>query len=130
MVLLLILAWSASAQTNAFDPESAYTPRQIEGWRVLVNQKLLVDTSLCDRTLKVLSIQLFQITRVVPEPALAKLRQIPIWVELDDPQFPCMCYHESRDWLETHGVNPAKTGAVELANPSCAATAITSATTP
>src|ERR1039457_4949108 len=28
-----------------------------------------------------------------------------------------MCYHESRDWLSTHGVNPDKTGAVELANP-------------
>ena len=28
-----------------------------------------------------------------------------------------MCYHESREWLSTHGVNPDKTGAVELANP-------------
>jgi hypothetical protein len=115
-VLLAALALSVQAQTNAFDPGSAYTPRQIEGWKVLVNQKLLADPNLCDRTIKVLSTQLFQITRVVPGPALAKLRQISIWVELNDPQFPCMCYHESRDWLETHGVNPAKTGCVELAN--------------
>jgi hypothetical protein len=117
-VLLMALAAIASAQTNDFDPESAYVPRDIEGWRVLVHHKLLEDTNLCGRTMKVLGIQLFQITRVVPEPALDKLRQIAIWVEFNDPKFPCMCYHESRDWLETHGVNPAKTGAVELANPT------------
>jgi hypothetical protein len=112
----LALALSARAQTNSFDPESAYAPRQIEGWRVLVNQKLLADTNLCDRVIKVLSMHLFQITRVVPEPALAKIRQIPIWVELDDPLFPGMCFHPSREWLASHGVNPAKTDAVELAN--------------
>jgi hypothetical protein len=112
----MALVFSASAETNSFDPESAYMPRQIEGWRVLVNQKLLAETNLCDRTIKVLSMHLFQITRVVPASALAKLQQIPIWVELNDPLFPCMCFHPSRDWLAEHGVNPAKTGAVELAN--------------
>jgi hypothetical protein len=112
----MALVFSASAETNSFDPESAYAPRQIEGWRVLVNQKLLAETNLCDRTIKVLSMHLFQITRVVPAPALAKLQRIPIWVELDDPLFPCMCFHPSREWLAEHGVNPAKTGSVELAN--------------
>jgi hypothetical protein len=116
LCLVLAAGFRTSAETNSFDPESAYASRQIEGWRVLVNQKLLAETNLCDRTIKVLSMQLFQITRVVPGPALAKLQQIPLWVELDDPQFPCMCFHPSREWLTTHGVNPAKTGAVELAN--------------
>ena len=114
--LCVALACGAPAQTNSFDPESAYAPRQIEGWRVLVNRKLLAETNLCDRTIKVLSMQLYQVTRVMPGLALAKIRQIPIWVELDDPLFSGMCFHPSRDWLETHGVNPAKTDAVELAN--------------
>ena len=52
----------------------------------------------------------------MPAPALAKIRQIPIWVELDDPLFPGSVYHESPDWLREHGVNPAKAGAVEIAN--------------
>ena len=115
-ILFMALSFGAAAQINSFDPESAYAPHEIEGWRVLVNQKLLAETNLCERIMKVLSAQLYQITRVVPAPALAKIRQIPIWVELDDPLFPRMCYHESRDWLESHGVNPAKTDAVELAN--------------
>jgi hypothetical protein len=102
---------------SSFDPRSSYREQQIEGWRVLVNEKLLAATNLCDRTLKLLDAQLYQITRAVPAEALAKLRQIPIWVERSSDQFKCMCYHESRDWLSTHGVNPDKTGAVELANP-------------
>src|SRR5580658_2296265 len=101
-VVYLALALNAQAQTNSFDPESAYSPRQIEGWHVLVNQKLLAETNLCDRVVKVLSMHLFQITRVVPAPALAKIRQIPIWVELDNAtnflswslEQPCMVLHE------------------------------------
>jgi len=98
-------------------PTSAYREQQTEGWRVEVNERLVAETNLCERTLKLLAAQLYQIARVVPPEPLAKLRQIPIWVERSSAQFPCMCYHESRDWLSTHGVNPDKTGAVELANP-------------
>jgi len=110
-------ATNTSASKSTFDPTSAYREQQIEGWRVLVNERLVAGTNLCERTLKLLAAQLYQITRVVPPEPLAKLRQIPIWVERSSAQFPCMCYHESRDWLSTHGVNPEKTGAVELANP-------------
>lgn len=127
LVCFLTLAVSAFAQTNppnmattnsfsTFDPITNYVPRAMEGWHVLVNQRLLAETNLCEQTLKILGGQLYQITRVVPATPLAKLRQIPIWVELDDPLFPGACYHESRDWLESHNVNPAKTDAVELAN--------------
>lgn len=102
---------------SKFDPTSAYREQRIEGWRILVHERLLGETNLCERTLKLLGVQLYQITRAVPAGPLAKLRQIPIWVERSSKQFPCMCYHESREWLSTHGVNPEKTGAVELANP-------------
>jgi len=102
----------------AWDDIAAYQEQQVEGWRVLVNQKLLAEKELCASTLKLLDCQLQQISRAVPEEPLSRLRQTPIWVERSSSQFPCMCYHESREWLRTHGVNPAKTGAVELANPT------------
>ena len=118
---ILILGFSARGdETNhvsRFAPTSAYREQQIEGWRVLVNTNLLADTELWERTGKLLGTQLYQVTRVVPAGPLAKLRQIPIWVEHSSEQFLCMCYHESREWLSTHNVNPEKTGAVELANP-------------
>jgi hypothetical protein len=90
----------------------------VEGWRVLVNKRRLApgQRELCGQTLKQLGVQLYNITRVVPAEALAKLRKVPTWVELAHPRHPCMCYHPSADWLREHGMNPQKAGAVEIAN--------------
>ena len=41
--------------------------------------------------------QLYQITRTVPDEALAELRAVPIWVEYKAPRHRCMCYHPSND---------------------------------
>jgi hypothetical protein len=53
----------------------------------------------------------------VPRPALDRLREVPLWVEAGNPKVQCMCYHPSRGWLEAHGFNPEKAGAVEIGNP-------------
>jgi hypothetical protein len=53
---------------------------------------------------------------VVPERPLAKLREVPIWIEVAHPRHPCMCYHISPEWLVAHDMNPLKAGAVEIAN--------------
>ncbi len=104
---------------TAFDPTDSYVPQSIQGWKVLVNKRLLVDgqRELRERTLRHLEDHLYRVTFVLPAEALAKVRNIPIWVELSDPKFPCMCYHESAGWLSSHGLNPAKAGGVEIANP-------------
>jgi hypothetical protein len=101
-----------------FDPIDRYVEKRVEGWKVLVHQVLLTPEhrDLCDETIKLLGDHLYRIPRVVPEPALAKLRHIPIWLELAHPKHPCMCYHESADWLRENGMNPQKAGAVEIAN--------------
>lgn len=107
-----------AASTNRWDELTQYQRQELSGWRVLVNRKLVAQPELREQTLNLLGAQLQHIARVVPDQALGKLRQIPIWVEASSSQFPCMCFHESREWLSTHGVNPEKTGAVELANPT------------
>jgi hypothetical protein len=116
--LFLSALFSAAAQTNvaAWDATEIYRVQKIEGWTVRVNPKLVAETNLCAAVLKLLGAQLDQISRVVPAAPLAQLRQIPIWVERDDPLFPGACYHESADWLRGHGVNPDKVNGVELAN--------------
>jgi hypothetical protein len=109
---------AARATGPAFDPTGRYEPRRVEGWMVLVNRRLLAEEQreLREKTLRVLGDQLFQITRVVPAEALGKLRKIPIWVELEEPHHPCMCYHPDAGWLREHDMNPEKAGAVEVAN--------------
>jgi hypothetical protein len=95
-----------------------YVKQHLEGWEVLVNKRLLggEHQGLRARTLKLLGDHLYRITRVVPSRALARLRKVPIWVELAHPRHPCMCYHPSAGWLRDHGMNPKKAGAVEIAN--------------
>lgn len=124
--LLLLGVRSHAALTNqslivtgkpAYDPTSAYREQKILGWRVMVNEKLLAETNLCARTLKLLEAQLAQVTNVIPAMPLYELRGITIWVERSSKQFACMCYHESYEWLRDNGVNPDKTKGVELSNP-------------
>ncbi len=100
-----------------YEPTSNYEERSIRGWRVLVHKSLLEEhEALGCEALELLDFQLYQITRVVPEPALAKLRQIPIWLEYDNPRVTCACYHPSRGWLKANGFNPEKAGSVEIGN--------------
>ena len=114
----LSFAPAAGAVESPYDATSRYEPRRVEGWKLLVNKRLLDDeqAALRDRTLRLLGDQLYQITRVVPAEALGKLRKIPIWVELEERHHPCMCYHPDAKWLREHGMNPEKAGAVEVAN--------------
>jgi len=121
IVLAALLAQAlppAPPQEPAYEPTSAYAVRAIEGWKVYVHKRLEGEKKdLAEETLKVLAAHLHDITRMVPRPALDRLREVPIWVEAESKQVKCMCYHPSRGWLKEHGFNPDKAGAVELGNP-------------
>ena len=123
MSALCMLSPSASfAETPseakpAYEPTSDYAKQDIRGWTVYVNHGLLEDQKeLGQRTLELLDVKLYDIVRAVPGPAVAKLREIPIWVEFEDRGFPCACYHPSKKWLSQNGYNPDKAKAVEIAN--------------
>jgi len=118
MPALRLIALLAICPTlaSAFDPTDHYDQRTIEGWTIYVNQDLLADKPLADRCLTLLQVKLYDLQRVVPAKAVARLKEVPIWLELNDKLFPGACYHPSREWLTSHDVNPDKTGAVEIAN--------------
>lgn len=114
--VLSVCAVVGAAEPPRYDPTDRYEVRQIEGWTVRVNQELLQEPVLCGQTLRLLEWQLFQISRVVPSHALARLRAIPVWVERAHPRHRCMCYHPSAQWLREHDMNPEKAGGIEIAN--------------
>ncbi len=109
---------AAAGPEPPYDAADQYAKQTLEGWTVLVSNRLHDDEhrALCERTLRLLDDHLFRVGRVVPPPALEKLRAMPIWVERAHPRHPCMCYHVSADWLREHAMNPEKAGAVEIAN--------------
>jgi hypothetical protein len=107
----------AEPEAPKFEPSERYETREIEGWPVRVHCGLLeTEPELADRTLGLLRIQLYQITRVVPAEPLGKMRKIAIWVEEKEPHHPCMAYHPDAGWLREHDMNPDKARCVELAN--------------
>lgn len=99
-----------------FTPTSEYEAIKLHGWPILINPSLESDPRLMAETLRLLDDHLYRITRMIPQPALDRIRAIPIWVELDMPKTECMCYHVSKEWLIPNGYNPDKEGSVEVGN--------------
>src|SRR4051812_25852988 len=100
--LLLLLAGpragvAANHQTNF-----------MEGWRVLVDERLLgTNQAATAKALELLRVQLQEIVRVVPAPAVARLREVTLWFS---PEYsgvqPRAEYHPGAGWLREHGRDP------------------------
>lgn len=111
----LVMAEKKSAPS--YEPTSAFEDREINGWHIKLNRRLATEQpEICAAALRELDSQLYQITRVVREPALSKIRKITIWLDVNEPNTPCACFHPDIDWLQENNVNPDKLHCVELAN--------------
>ena len=116
VLIVVALVQRSRAAEPAYAPTSSYSTQSAEGWTIHVSHALSADHGdLCQKTLTLLRVKLYEITRVVPPKPLEKLREVPIWIEYQDRGWPCMCYHPSRDWLKDNGYNPDKAQGVEIA---------------
>jgi hypothetical protein len=102
--LLTLLCVHAFAAEKAPLP-TAHTTRNIEGWTVRVDDRLLHGdgAAVGERALKLLTARLVAITIVVPEKSLAKLRAIPIQLDQNYGDLHAMQYHPDAGWLKAHG---------------------------
>lgn len=114
----LLLALTLSAAPPPAESEKDYAVQKLRGWTLKVNRRLYEPRheALRKDTLELLDDHLYRVVRVVPAPALAKLREVVIWIELAHPKHPCMCYHPSAGWLRDNGMLTAKAKGVELSN--------------
>lgn len=114
LATLLSVACAVSAQ--AAPPAERYDTRLIAGFTVRVSVEARADPQALDPALELLSEKLAEINAIVPDKPLAVLKRIPIWVELNNPDFPCACYHPDRGWLRNNGYDLRKENSVEIAN--------------
>ena len=100
-----VAATAASHQTNS-----------IEGWRVLVSERLLAeDKAATDKALELLRAQLQEMVRVVPASAVAKLREVTLWFSPEYPGVrPRAEYHPGAGWLRDNGRDPVMVKGVEF----------------
>lgn len=87
----------------------------MQGWKVMVGLEEIRDQTWPAVKAEIHN-QLYRISRVVAAEPLAKLRQITIWVHLDDPATPCAAYHPGAEWLTEHGSDPRMAKGLEISN--------------
>ena len=93
----------------------AHTVRDIEGWTVEIDNRLLEqDRELGDLSLRLLSNQLFQIAFHLPESKVEKLRTVKIRLDLTHGKLVSPQYHPSRDWLRDNGYSESLAKCVHL----------------
>ena len=111
LILLIGLGGCAS-----YPPTSAYPGKQIQGFTVLFDPKLVEQHELYANVLAEIEGQLGRIVEAVPPQPLAVLRKTRIWTELNLREGSAARFHVSADWLRENGLNPEKAGSVEIAN--------------
>ena len=116
----LVLA-TVAAVGQANDSHAANNARQaqqIEGWTVLVSDELLKHNKAeTERALELLTTQLQEIVREVPEAAVVELRKVPLWIS---PEYlgvpPRAEYHPGAGWLRDNHRDPAMEKGIEFTN--------------
>lgn len=98
--------------------QTSHRRTEIEGWTVLVSNQLLEkEKAATGRALELLTVQLREITRVVPRAAVKELQKVPLWFS---PQYAGVQqraeYHPGADWLRRNRRNPEMAKAVEFTN--------------
>ena len=99
-------------------PVTGYQARTIEGWTVFVSDVLLEkENEASSRALDLVQKHLGEIVRVVPAPAVARLRAVPLWFSPTYPVArPRAEYHPDVGWLRKNGRNPAMAKGIEFTN--------------
>jgi hypothetical protein len=108
-------AGAAVKEVDAPKPAS-HTVRQIEGWTVHIDGRLLdgPDKPLGERALHILSARLYAITLVVPADKTKRLQQVPLWLDATHGKLKSMQYHPSVEWLKENGYDPALAKCVHI----------------
>jgi hypothetical protein len=125
-ILMLLSASSLGADDAAKSPPApkppplptSHTTKQIEGWIVRIDDRLLNGDGAAtgERAIKLLTARLVAITAVMDEKPLAKLREVPIQLDLTHGKLRPMQYHPSAGWLKGNGYSEQLAKCVHIPN--------------
>jgi len=113
LALLLVPSANLYSQDGEFDATSSYRARNVHGWTVYIQKRLLREKRAAGaRASEIVADQLSQLTRTIPAQQLKQLQRVPIWIcdRSDGP----IHYHPQREWLIKNGYNPDKAKAVDI----------------
>jgi hypothetical protein len=101
LAILLILAAPLAAQEPL---PTSHTVRDIEGWTVHVDDRLLeANEPVGEPALRILANRLYDIKLAVAADKVARLQKVPIWLDLTHGKLRPAQYHPSAGWLKENG---------------------------
>lgn len=113
LVLCLCVPSVLSAQEDA---RPCYQSRKVQGFTIYIHPQAQEHADELKAALQELEQQFDKITAVVPERHLARLRQVPIWMEWEKKKNGAAEYHNSKAWLRSHGYPEKKVNSIEINN--------------
>jgi hypothetical protein len=114
-LLLLLLVSCASGQRYTADVDRPYIDTVITGHPLRIDGKLWEKNRvLVQNVLQILDYEVKAVIKELPQEAMAKIADVPIWLETETPNNAPIQYHYSRAWLLEHGYNPNKEAAIEI----------------
>ena len=112
---LLLAIEPAQAAAEAAKPVS-HEVRQIEGWQVHVDARLLESqkTDSAAGALDILQRRLADVRLILPAASVTRLQQVPIWLDATHGKLKPAQYHPSAGWLKANGYDPGLAKAVHI----------------
>lgn len=113
--MIAALCFSIGLSGFVHEPSSSYSKSKVQGFSVWVSEAARKSEATKPALAK-LEDQLKLVVAAVPRTALPTLRKVKIFIEDNNPGFPCACYHPSAEWLKQNGYNLDKVDSVEISN--------------
>lgn len=117
--LVIFFSFGLSLAARSADaPAPTYQEKNVEGWTLRINDRLLSENKeATDKALVLLTAHLKEIIRVVPADAVTEMRKVTLWW---NPEYasghPRAEYHPDASWLRANSRNPAMAKGVEFSN--------------
>ena len=117
--------WSYTySKKQPYQPDSHYTLKNIEGWKVRINNGLLPggrQEATGAKALAGLKSHMIKLKKMVRPEGIKKFQTVVLWLELDSTRGPhgrtsAYQYHPGLSWLKKMDFNPKKVKCVEYGN--------------
>lgn len=108
----------AETRDRAANADPLRETRAILGWTVHISRTLLGENAgTTERALELLKVQLEEIIREVPAPAVVELKKVPLYFSPEYPETrPRAEYHPGAGWLSANKRDPVMAKGVEFTN--------------
>ena len=116
-VLVCLVVLAGADLVNSAEPSKVpgRQTKTVEGWTLHISDDLFEkDQAAAERAVELLTVQLQEIVREVPAPAVTELRKVPLWFSPEYPGVqPRAEYHPGAGWLRDNKRDPAMANPME-----------------